>query len=59
MCIYLSNGNGVCQLVQKVKYLGVIIPSTMKTTIDVARQTYTFTYKLIYCYKILNIALMM
>ena len=35
--IYL--GHSVCQLVQKVKYLGVDIRSIMKTTIDVARQT--------------------
>ena len=38
--IYL--GNSVCQFVQEVKYLGVIIHSTMKTTIDVARQTRKF-----------------
>ena len=38
--IYL--GNNVCQFVQEVKYLGVIIHSTMKTTIDVARQTRKF-----------------
>ena len=38
--IYL--GNSVCQFVQEVKYLGVIIHSTMKTTIDVARQTHKF-----------------
>ena len=38
--IYL--GNSVYQFVQEVKYLGVIIHSTMKTTIDVARQTRKF-----------------
>ena len=32
--IYL--GNSVCQFVEEVKYLGVIIHSTMKITIDVA-----------------------
>ena len=55
MCIYFSTtmnkhcglpviylGNSVCQFVQEVKYLGVIIHSTMKTTIDVARQTRKF-----------------
>ena len=40
LVIYL--GNSVCQFVQKVKYLGVIINSTMKTTIAVARQTRKF-----------------
>ena len=38
--IYL--GNSACQFVQEVKYIGVIIHSTMKTTIDVARQTRKF-----------------
>ena len=40
LVIYL--GNSVCQFVHKVKYLGVIINSTMKTTIAVARQTRKF-----------------
>ena len=35
--IYL--GNCVCQFVKEVKYLGVMIHSSMKNTIDVARQT--------------------
>ena len=35
--IYL--GNSVCQFVQEVRYLGVILHFTMKTIIDVARQT--------------------
>ena len=38
--IYL--GNRVCQFVQEVKHLGVIIHSTMKTTINVARLTRKF-----------------
>ena len=38
--IYL--GNSVCQFVKEVKYLGVMIHSSMKTTIDVARQTRKF-----------------
>ena len=38
--IYL--GNSVCQFFQEVKYLAVIIHSTMNTSIDVARQTRTF-----------------
>ena len=38
--IYL--GNSVCQFVKEVKYLGVMIHSSMKTTIDVARQTHKF-----------------
>ena len=55
MCIYFSTtmnkycglpviylGNSVCQFVQEVKYLGVIIHSTMKTTIGFARQTRKF-----------------
>ena len=35
-------GNCVCQFVKEFKYLGVIIHSSMKATIDVARQTRTF-----------------
>ena len=38
--IYL--GNSVCQFVKEVKYLGVMIHSSLKTTIDVARQTRKF-----------------
>ena len=32
-------GTCVCQFVKEVKYLGVVIHSSMKTTIDVAKQT--------------------
>ena len=55
MCIYFSTtmskhcglpviylGISACQFVQEVKYLGFIIHSTMKTTIDVARQDSQF-----------------
>ena len=55
MCMYLSIninkhcglpviylGNCVCQVVKEVKYLGVIVHSSMKTTIDVATQTRIF-----------------
>ena len=38
--IYLSNCE--CQFVNEVKYLGVMIHSSMKTTIDVTRQTRKF-----------------
>ena len=38
--IYL--GNSVCQFVKEVKYLGAMIHSSMKTTINVARQTRKF-----------------
>ena len=38
--IYL--GNCECQFVSEVKYLGVMIHSSMKTTIDVTRQTKKF-----------------
>ena len=38
--IYL--GNCECQFVKEVKYLGVMIHSSMKTTIDVTRQTRKF-----------------
>ena len=38
--IYL--GNSICQFVQELKYCGLSIHSTMKTTIDVARQTHKF-----------------
>ena len=32
----------ICEFVKEVKYLGVMIHSSMKTTIDVARQTRKF-----------------
>ena len=32
----------ICEFSNKVKYLGVMISSSMKTTIDVKRQTRTF-----------------
>ena len=38
--IYL--GNCVFQFVKEVKYFGVMIHSSMKSTIDVARQTHKF-----------------
>ena len=38
--IYL--GNSVCQFVKEVKYLGVMIHSSMKNTIDVTKQTRKF-----------------
>ena len=50
MCMYFSTsmnkycgcpviylGNSICEFVKEVKYLGVMIHSSMKTTIDVAR----------------------
>ena len=46
--IYL--GNCVCQFVKEVKYFGVMIHSSMQTTIDVARQTRT-------CYMKANVLL--
>ena len=55
MCMYFSTsmnkhcgcpviylGNSICVFVKEVKYLGVMIHSSMKTTIDVARQTRKF-----------------
>ena len=55
MCMYFSTsmnkhcgcpviylGNSICEFVKEVKYLGVMIHSSMKTTIDVARQTRKF-----------------
>ena len=55
MCMYFSSsmnkhcgcpviylGNSICEFVKEVKYLGVMIHSSMKTTIDVARQTRKF-----------------
>ena len=55
--IYL--GYCVGQFVKEVKYLGVMIHS-MKTTIDVARQTRKFYMQAkIYCYATSGIALMM
>ena len=41
-CPVIYLGNSICEFVKKVKYLGVIIHSSMKTTIDVARQTRKF-----------------
>ena len=55
--IYL--GNCVCQFVKEVKYLSVMIHSSMKTTIDVARQTRKFYMQANYCYPTSGIALMM
>ena len=55
--IYL--GNCVFQFVKKVKYFGVMIHSSMKSTIDVARKTHKFICKQIYCYSTSGIALMM
>ena len=55
MCMYFSTsinkhcglpviylGNCECQFVNEVKYLGVMVHSSMKTTIDVTRQTRKF-----------------
>ena len=55
MCMYFSTsmnkhcgcpviylGNSICEFVKEVKYLGVMIHSSLKTTIDVARQTRKF-----------------
>ena len=55
--IYL--GNCVCQFVKEFKYLGVIIYSSIKTTIDVLDRQVNFICKQIYCYATSNIALMM
>ena len=41
--IYL--GNSICEFVKEVKYLGVMIHYSMKTAIDVARQTRKFYVK--------------
>ena len=41
-CPVIYLGNSICEFVKEVKYLGVMIHSSMKTTIDVARQTRTF-----------------
>ena len=38
----IYQGNCECQIVKEVKYLGVMILSSMKTTIDVTRQTKEF-----------------
>ena len=58
MCMYFSTsmnkhcrcpviylGNSICEFVKEVKYLGVMIHSSMKTTIDVARQTRKFYFQ--------------
>ena len=41
-CLVIYLGNSICDFVKEVKYLGVMIHSSMKTTIDVARQTRKF-----------------
>ena len=42
-CLVIYLGNSIlCEFVKEVKYLGVIIHSSMKTTTDVARQTRKF-----------------
>ena len=41
-CPVIYLGNSICVFVKEVKYLGVMIHSSMKTTIDVARQTRKF-----------------
>ena len=41
-CPVIYLGNSICKFVKQVKYLGVMIHSSMKTTIDVARQTRKF-----------------
>ena len=38
-CSVIYLGNSICEFVKEVKYLGVMIKSSMKMTIDVARQT--------------------
>ena len=38
-CPVIYLGNSICEFVKEVKYLVVMIHSSMKTTIDVARQT--------------------
>ena len=41
-CLVIYLDNSICVFVKEVKYLGVMIHSSMKTTIDVARQTRKF-----------------
>ena len=41
-CPVIYLGNSICEFVKEVKYLGVMIHSSMKMTIDVARQTRKF-----------------
>ena len=36
-------GNHICEFAKEVKYLGVMVHSSMNTTIDVARQTRKFS----------------
>ena len=38
--IHLYRGNSKCEFVKEVKYLNVMIHSSMKTTVDVARKFY-------------------
>ena len=41
-CPVIYLGNSICEFVKEVKYLGDMIHSSVKTTIDVARQTRKF-----------------
>ena len=41
-CPVIYLGNSICEFVKEVKYLDVMIHSSMKTIIDVARQTRKF-----------------
>ena len=42
LCPVIYLGNSICEFVKEVKYLGVMIHSSMKTTNDVSRQTRKF-----------------
>ena len=42
--IYLGNSILVCEFVKEVQYLGVMIHSSIETTIDVSRQTRKFHF---------------
>ena len=41
-CSVIYLGNSICEFVKEVKYLGIMIHSSMRTTIDVSRQTRKF-----------------
>ena len=72
MCLYFSNhgnkhyvlpviylNNCVHQFAKEVQHLGVMIHSSMKTKIDVARQTHKFYMQAILLLRNFGIALMM
>ena len=56
-CPVIYLGNSICEFVKAIKYLGVMIYSSMKTTIDIAKQTRKFYLQANLLFVLLDIAL--